>query len=470
MPSLRFVVTTAVAMLCLSTGALTRAAVASPQSEEAQSHITSGANAAAENDWQSALQEFLRAAAIDEHSEKALYHVGIAYYHLGRMDQARIAELLAIQANPQFLPPYIELATIETKRGKYPQAKLAITEALKLWPDNKDLASALLSIMKLEKKAALVPAPVAKPVHVSPMSKSALLFTAKDIAGLLRESELAFQQGDLPRAKHALRLAIKLAPDSPEPHWRLCQVLEAEGETIEAVAEAQKAVTLDDQNPQWYLALGWAYSRCGKWTGSFEAFKEAYKLDNNLHDAIVGECYALAKQKQTMLARITLHVSDPEAHDTSWYHAANGLILEEKGDLDGAYDELKRAVEIAPGDYQARYTLARISYQVACRDKKKDSWKKAAQHARDLLAITPSDIEVLINLGICLSSVGDNDGAIGTMAKACKISPANASAHAAYASVLAAAGQSDAAMAEAKIAKKLNPGQKLAETILKGHK
>jgi tetratricopeptide (TPR) repeat protein len=302
------------------------------------------------------------------------------------------------------------------------------------------------------------------------MAKTALLFSAKDISGLLHESELAYQQGDLQRAKNALQLAIKLAPGSPEPHWRLCQLLEAEGETSAAISEAQRAVSLDDNNPHWYLALGWAYSRAGKWQPSFDAFKEAFKRDNNLHDAIVGECYALAKQKQITLARITLHVSDPEAHDTSWYHAANGLILEEKGDLKGAYQELTRAVEIAPNDYRIKYTLARIAYQLACTEKKKENWKRAAQDARDLLAITPCDIEVLINLGICLSSTGEDDEAIKTMAKAVRISPNNANAYAAYASVLQAAGRTDDAITQAKIAKKLNPSQKLADAILHNHK
>jgi tetratricopeptide (TPR) repeat protein len=306
-------------------------------------------------------------------------------------------------------------------------------------------------------------------VEVSPMSKTALMFSSKDISGLLHESEIAVQQGDLQRAKNTLQLAIKLAPGVPEPHWRLCQLLEAEGETSAAISEAQRAVSLDDANPHWYLALGWAYSRAGKWQPSFDAFKDAFKRDNNLHDAVVGECYALAKQKQIMLARITLHVSDPEAHDTSWYHAANGLILEEKGDLKGAYDELTRAVEIAPNDYQAKYTLARIAYQLACTEKKKESWKAAAQDARDLLAITPCDVEVLINLGICLSAISDDDGAIKTLANAVRISPNNANAHAAYASVLASAGRTDDAIAQAKIAKKLNPSQKLVNAILQHH-
>jgi tetratricopeptide (TPR) repeat protein len=365
------------------------------------------------------------------------------------------------------MPPYLELATIETQRGRKDGALLAITEALKIWPDNDDLLKVLASISPMNgRTATAAPKADGKKLVVSPLAKSAMLYSRKDVIGLMSESETALYQGDLARAKNALQLAMKLSPEDPEPHWRLCQLLEAEGDTSNAIAEALNAVGLDKENPQWYLVLGWAYSRAGKWQPSFEAFKEAFRRDNSLHDAVVGECYALAKQKQNMLARITLHISDPDAHDTSWYHAANGLILEEKGDLPAACKELVRASEIAPNDYQIKYTMARVAYQLACKDNKKQSWRDATEHAKALLAIMPCDVEVLTNLGVCLSSTGENDNAIKTMERAVRIAPSNAAAHAAFASVLAAAGRTEEARNQAKMAKKLDPSQKLADSIL----
>lgn len=466
--SVRLLAAVVSSITCLSALHTVRAYSANPvnPAEESQQHITAGANAAAEGDWKAALREFLTAAAKDTHSEKALYHVGIAYYHLGRLEQAKVAEILAIQANSKFLPAYLELATIQTKMNKYDDAKSILEEGLKIFPGNAELLTALAGVSKVETKAATESAVKPAAVPTPPMAKSALLYNAKNIAGLLKESDLAFRHGDLKKAKDALGLAMRLAPKKAEPHWRMCQILSAEGNTAEAIAAAKKAVALEPKNPKWYLALGWAYSRAGKWPDSFDAFQEAFKRDNNLHDAIVGECYALAKQKQVTLARITLHVSDPEAHDTSWYHAANGLILEEKGDLVEAYKELQHACDIAPNDYQVRYTLARVSYQLACTEKTRDRWKESAQHSRELLTATPSDVEVLINLGIAQSALNENGAAIETLAKAVKISPTNASAHAAYASVLAAAGRNDEAVAEAKLAKKINPTQKLADTVL----
>ena len=460
---------TACCSLLISSASISSLAAAQVDpTTEAQQHLVAGTNAASEGDWQAALKEFLAAAAVDEHSDKALYHVGVAYYHLGRLEQARVAELLAIQANPKLLAAYVELSTIETKLGQYSEARSTLIDAQKLGENIPELAESIMNITKLEQRhRALSPLHGEQPVEVSPMAKSALLFNAKDIVGLMHESETALRLGDLKRAKNVLGMAIKVSPENPEPHWRMCQLLEAEGRTNEAIAEAQRAVALDETNPQWYLVLGWTYSRAGKWQQSFEAFKEAYKRDNNLHDAIVGECYALAKQKQIMLARITLHVSDPGAHDTSWYHAANALILEEKGDLKEAYKEITRAAEIAPNDYQVKYTLARVAYQLACTEKTKERWKQAEQHERDLLAVTPYDIEVLINLGICLSAAGEKDAAIKTLAKAAAISPTNASAHAAYASVLAAAGKVDEARFHAHVAKKLNPSDKMADSVLR---
>jgi len=441
-------------------------------------HMMKGANAASEGDWNNALNEFLLAVAADEHNAAAVYQVGMAYFHLGRLPKAQLAEELSILVDANFMPAYIELATIHSKQGHFAEAKATIDRALTIWPGNAELTKALASIGKVETTAASVATAnsaaahsstkhAAPPLVVSPLAKGALLYSQKDTAGLCRESELALQQGDLQRAKGALRFALKLEPNDPETHWRLCNVLESEGNTALAVSEAQQCVTLDPANTQWYLALGWAFSRQAKWQQSYDAFKQAYTRDNDLHDAIVGECYALAKQKQFTLAKIILHVSDPMARDTSWYHAANGLILEEKGDLIGAYKELSRASEIAPNDYQIKYTLSRVSYQLACKDKKvKERWRQAAQHARDLLAYTPCDVEVLINLGVCLKESGDNEGALKVLLKATKISPSNAGAHGAYAASLIAAGKNEEAREQAKLAKRIDPSQKLAESVL----
>ncbi|HEY9717087.1 MAG TPA: tetratricopeptide repeat protein [Trichormus sp.] len=457
-----------VVILCVFSSLPTRALATT---DESQAHMLKGSNAAAESDWTMALNEFLLAVGADDHNAAAIYEVGIAYFHLGRLPKAQLAEEIAIQVDEKFMPAYIELATVHSKQGQYSQAKETIERALKLWPDNPDLTKALASIAKVEATSQAAPvtgtASGAAPLVVSPLAKNALLYSRKDTAGLCRESETSLQQGDLQRAKSALQFALKLEPADPELHWRLCNVLESEGNTTAAVAEAQQAVNLDPDNTQWYLALGWAFSRQAKWQQSADIFKQAYERDNDLHDAVVGECYALAKQKQFTLARIILHVSDPAARDTSWYHEASGLLLEEKGDLIGAYKECSRAAEIAPNDYQIKYTLSRVAYQLACKDKKvKERWRQAAQHARDLLAYTPCDVEILVNLGVCLQESDDNDAALKTLAKAIKISPGNAGAHGAYAAALATAGKVDQAREQAKLAKKIDPSQKLAESVL----
>lgn len=440
------------------------------KADRVAAHMSKGVNAAAENDWKTALQEFGFAAGLDPTNARAAYHMGVAFYHLGRLSEASAAELQALGIDPKLREAFIEFSTIEFHRGNPALAKKAIDLAIKNWPDDLELKR-ISQKLEVEgaKPQAIAQATVsgAPPaVKVSAFAKPALLYSSKDVAGLLRDAEAAMQRCDLPRAKKALQFALMLEPMDPEVHARYCNLLEAEGETAAAVSEAQKAVQLEPSNPQWYLALGWAYSRQGKWPPSYEAFKQAYTKDNNLHDAIIGQCYALAKNGQFKLAKITLHVSDPNAQETSWYHTASGLILEEKGDRIAAYDEVRAALKISPNDYQAKYTIARMAYQLACKDKTQARWKLAAQHARDLLAVTPYDVEAMINLGICQQHLHDTDGALQTLAQAAKISPASASAHGAYASALASAGKLAEAKAEARIAYRIDPKQQLAQTIL----
>ncbi|MGH9549987.1 MAG: tetratricopeptide repeat protein, partial [Terriglobales bacterium] len=425
-----------------------------------------------------ALNEFLGAAAIDPTSAIAQYHVGMAYYHLGRLPEASAAELRAIALDPQYKSAYIEFATIETKRTHFDKAKRALDFALQVWPDDASLKNMSAVVEKEQKMAPPIAVASVSPASTSTRhggkedrtnsisKKQSMLYGSKDVNGLLRDAETALARCDLQRAKKSLQFAATLEPNDPEIHIRLCSLLEAEGDTVGAVSEAQRALALDQTNPQWYLALGWAYSRQAKWQPSYEAFKEAYTMDNNLKDAIIGQTYALAKQGKFKLAKILLSVSDPAAHQTSWYHCASGLILEEKADLPGAYQEVAIAAKIAPNDYQVRYLLARVSYQLACKEKTKARWKQASLDARSLLAITPYDVEALINLGVALQKSSDNDGAIQALALATKLSPASASAHGAYAAALAAAGKNAEALVEAKTACKIDPDQKLAHTLI----
>jgi protein O-mannosyl-transferase len=135
----------------------------------------------------------------------------------------------------------------------------------------------------------------------------------------------------------------------------------------------------------------------------------------------------------------------------SWTaHYNLGVVLEHKGQMNGAATEYRKALEINPNSEQAYNGLGAVLFQ----EKKRD--EALAQFLR-ALELNPNYADAYSNLAQTWLEDGNKDGAIAAVQRALVLDPTNADAHYVFGRVLAQKGQVDAAIAQFKRALELEP-------------
>ena len=165
------------------------------------------------------------------------------------------------------------------------------------------------------------------------------------------------------------------------------------------------------------------------------------------------------------MAKLALQSKSVNSASGTWTRIGLSLVQEEKGQLDDAYEGLSAIVKDQPLNLKAKHNLAELVFQMACRDGKKSKFQEAARLYRDLLKMAPYDVEAYIGLGLSLNELGDRQGSLTALKTAVSKSPFSAAAHSAYAKVLQP--MVTRRREHAKLALKLDPGQKTAKSLVR---
>jgi tetratricopeptide (TPR) repeat protein len=194
-----------------------------------------------------------------------------------------------------------------------------------------------------------------------------------------------------------LREVARLAPGDAQAHIDLANVLQHDFQYQAAVAEYREAVKLMPQNPQTHAALGLALSNAGLGQDAVEEFAAALRLRPDFAMAQAGLAFVLSQQlgrvdeaiaayhtalemnPQLVQARDGLaqveatkraaadRVPDRRKHAEQHPNQALaqvdlGVEQARAGQLDGALQALRRAVDLDPGIGRAHADLALLLY------------------------------------------------------------------------------------------------------------
>jgi tetratricopeptide (TPR) repeat protein len=135
---------------------------------------------------------------------------------------------------------------------------------------------------------------------------------------------------------------------------------------------------------------------------------------------------------------------------SSFAHNNLGIVLIERGDLEAAIGQFRRALEIDPFFVEAHNSLA-ISLAAQGRS------EEALEHLRRSLEIDPSDVNTRNALGNILADRGEVEAAIENFHKALQIDPASAMTHYNLGRALARRGDSAGAIAHYRKALEIDP-------------
>jgi tetratricopeptide (TPR) repeat protein len=184
----------------------------------------------------------------------------------------------------------------------------------------------------------------------------------------------ALRAGDSASAVRHLRLAVAAGPNRADYHLGLAEALEASGVTTEALAEFERAASLDRANPRFISESAKALNRAGRYSEAIRTYEASLIIDPD----------NLANLRE--LANLYLKSSD----------------------LAKARPHLEKVVRLQPDDLTPKQSLARALEAAQDLD-------GAAKQYRDILTAMPSADLTRALLADLLVKQGRPDEAIGLL-------------------------------------------------------
>jgi len=169
--------------------------------------------------------------------------------------------------------------------------------------------------------------------------------------------------------------------------------------------------------------------RAGKIEAAVKLFRGVLDKDRKSVQALCGLARAslflgMVGEAETCVE--AAHKVDPGHGEV---YAISGLIREAKGDMEGALEYHKRAVELAPGSFMTQYNYGRALGAAR-------QHRQAIPHLRRAVEIDPESYDALYALGIVLKESGEIGKAVGVFTKAMKLAPDNPDIYATLSDVL----------------------------------
>ena len=310
-----------------------------------------------EPDWDSAIGGLREAIAKKPDQAEAHNMLGLLLGRKGADKSEVIAEFReAVRLRPDFAQAYNNLGLVLTQTDDDEGAVAAFHEAIRIRPDYADahanLGAALIpadgeqAIRELEKAVAL------EPTSVKAQFNLATAYGASPKYGPAKELEL-------------LRKVIAISPGFARAHLALGKALLQDGKLPEAIPELQQAARLDPQSGEAHYQMGLALSRAGRKEEAAAELRQGRELSSaddrnqNVNLDIAEGRAALDKSDLDQAATKFRHAIklQPESSDA---HRYLGVVLEKRGDTEGASDAYEKAVDLNPGDVVARQSLQKL--------------------------------------------------------------------------------------------------------------
>ena len=315
-------------------------------------HLSLGTVFALQGLRDQSLAEIETAIHLSPNSAKARNQLGVISSRFLETDVARKAFEDALSLDPNLAEAHVNLALILAQTGELPEAHEHLDRAIGLYGDAQPAARAYFlrakvwsaqenngnAILDLEKATALSPG---------------------DTDAWIDLSELRHSKGNLDEARAAAQKAVDLDPKNSHAQSLLGRLFLENGDAVQAVKPLEIAHSLGSDDKATLYSLARALRATGK-------TEEAKRLE------------AQVVQRQ--------HLSDQSGKVLFAASGLNeeGLRLEHQGDIQGALEKYRNAVDMDPTGYGFR-----LNYALAlCR---LGRWQEAITHLNQVLKDDPDN-------------------------------------------------------------------------------
>ena len=233
-------------------------------------------------------------------------------------------------------------------------------------------------------------------------------------------TEIDLEEGRKGDALSEAQEAVRLAPDSPDPHVALGRAYFAGAEEEKAAAEYEKALKLNPKEGEAYLALGQIRFFQRRYAQAAENFQQAIQVSPNLAPAYAGLAQIYLQQGRSAGARNMLEkvvALDPQDWQSQYQLA---VLLNEAGETGPATDMLEKVTRLHSDFLPAQEQL--VMGLVRRGDLKQASAKTGALIAEQPQAAEGHRLQALI-----LWKQHDFEGALAEAAMALGPAPDSAS-------------------------------------------
>ena len=178
----------------------------------------------------------------------------------------------------------------------------------------------------------------------------------------LNLANLLYGADRLADAERAYRKAIELKPDSAEAHYSLGVVLRQAGATDNALAALRRAVALRPNYAEAQVQIGALLHEKGENEGALAALDSALRANGSSFDAHYYRgtvLRALGRPQESLTALKTAVSLQPSRHE-AWHALGNSLLA--SGQEDEALETYGRTVELAPDFLPAHLELNALAW------------------------------------------------------------------------------------------------------------
>ncbi|MBZ5495212.1 MAG: tetratricopeptide repeat protein [Acidobacteriia bacterium] len=259
------------------------------------------------------------------------------------------------------------------------------------------------------------------------------------------------QTGRTAEAVDELNKAIASQPDSDEAHSLLGKVFLSQGKGNQAIREYQMAIDIRPEYWSNHANLGLAYYDLGRLEEAIASFRRVTELqpDNAWGFQMLGTAYHRSGDTQRALINYRQAIRlGPSARA----YSNIGMIYYDQKNYTEAARAYEQAVQISPANPVSRRNLADVYQKMGATDKARDSYSKAVSIAQGMLKVNPKDSRTLALLALCEAKLGLREQSGRHAREAVALSPTDSEVLYKEAVVHSLAGQESEALAALRLA------------------
>lgn len=347
-------------------------------------------------EYQRAMESYINAAEL-------YYKIGMAFYYKNEIDRAINYFNLSVEKNKKYADAYYMLACCHTKKAHFPDAIDYADKAIKLRPFSSSRAHFLkynlyrvMSLkgfkIKLKRQAEFLKSVLTLPFDRQAQKSVFKVLSYLQFLPMLLKGWVMVAKNGINDAVDLYRDALEKAPGFIMLYCLLGDIYRAMGRYEDAILEYKMAIIIDSLNITAYRSLCSIYEELGDLDSAVESYRKLIEIQPN-----AAEYYS---------------------------NLANILYL--KGETQEAISYYQNAITLNPRPEWTSIIAQTLGYVFQEAEKNTDAAISAYQSA---YLLTPTDIDIFINLGSAFYDKQEYNNALTVYRRALELDPTNAKIH-----------------------------------------